>query len=208
MQLSVLLGLVLLEVLPSYADIVRYRGSDGRFYFTNTSAFSVGPTLPSTTVRPVAQPTTGRTQLLSLVRRLAQQYDVDARLVQAIIAVESHFNPRAVSHAGARGLMQLMPATAARYQVDNPFDPAANVVGGIRYLKDLLQRFAGNVRHALAAYNAGEQAVARYGGVPPYRETQRYLARVMALYGSDDPQQKIYRYRTVSGSILFTDTPR
>ena len=64
------------------------------------------------------------------------------------------------------------------------------------------------MRHALAAYNAGEQAVARYGGVPPYRETQRYLTRVMALYSPDDPQQKIYRYRTVSGSILFTDTPR
>ena len=95
MQLSVLLGLVLLEVLPSSADIVRYRGSDGRFYFTNTSAFSVGPTLPSTTVRPVAQPTTtGRTQLLSLVRRLAQQYDVDARLVQAIIAVVPGLPPQ------------------------------------------------------------------------------------------------------------------
>jgi soluble lytic murein transglycosylase-like protein len=148
---------------------------------------------------------------MTLAHRLARQYAMDERLVQAVITVESNFNPYAVSRAGAQGLMQLMPATAIRYNVDNPFDPRANVEGGIRYLKDLLQRYAGNVRWALAAYNAGEGAVTRYGGIPPFLETQQYVKRVMTLYDPTYqryPFQKIYRYRTRRGGILFTNIPR
>jgi soluble lytic murein transglycosylase-like protein len=104
--------------------------------------------------------------------------------------------------------MQLMPSTAARYRVTDPFDPRANVEGGIRYLKDLLRLFPGNLPHVLAAYNAGENAVLQYGGIPPYPETQQYVKRVLALYGTAEPPRKIYRYRTANGSILFTDTPR
>jgi soluble lytic murein transglycosylase-like protein len=141
---------------------------------------------------------------------VAQQYSIDPRLVQAIITVESNFNPQAVSRAGAQGLMQLMPDTAARYRVENPFDPQANIEGGIRYLRDLLLMFPSDLRRVLAAYNAGEGTVQQYGGMPPYPETQRYVERVLALYGALTPaaQGKFYRYRTASGSILLTDTLR
>jgi soluble lytic murein transglycosylase-like protein len=148
--------------------------------------------------------------VFALIQRLAQQYSVDPHLVRAIITVESNFDPRAVSRAGAQGLMQLMPDTAARYRVEDPFDPHANIEGGIRYLRDLLRLFPSDLRHVLAAYNAGEGAVQYYGGIPPYPETQRYVERVLALYGValPPPQGKIYRYRTASGSILLTDTLR
>ncbi len=104
--------------------------------------------------------------------------------------------------------MQLMPATAARYGVTDVFDPKANIEGGIRFLKDLWHRFRGDVRRVLAAYNAGEGVVRRYGGIPPYPETQRYVARVLALYNSYSTSSQIYRYRTARGRLLFTDTPR
>jgi soluble lytic murein transglycosylase-like protein len=146
--------------------------------------------------------------LRQLIHNLAQQYDIEPRLILAIVAVESNYNPHAISRAGAQGLMQLMPSTAARYRVTTPFDPRANVEGGIRYLKDLFRLFPGDLRHVLAAYNAGENAVLQYGGVPPYPETQQYVKRVLALYGMAEPPRKIYRYQTVNGSILFTDTPR
>jgi soluble lytic murein transglycosylase-like protein len=151
-----------------------------------------------------------RAPVLPLIHRLAQQYSIDPRLVQAIITVESNFDPHAVSRAGAQGLMQLMPTTAARYRVEDPFDPHANIEGGILYLRDLLRMFPGDLRHVLAAYNAGEGTVQQFGGVPPYPETQRYVERVLTLYGAFPPpgQGKIYRYRTTSGSILLTDTPR
>jgi soluble lytic murein transglycosylase-like protein len=145
---------------------------------------------------------------MSLVYPLAQQYDIDGELVRAIISVESNFDPRAVSPAGAQGLMQLMPETARRCQVRQRFDPRANIEGGIRYLRDLWQRFGGDLSQVLAAYNAGEGAVERFGGMPPYPETRRYVARVLALYGPASPSPKIYRYRTVRGGILFTDIPR
>jgi soluble lytic murein transglycosylase-like protein len=151
---------------------------------------------------------TARLPTLQLIHELARQYNIEPQLVQAIVTVESNFNPYAISRAGAQGLMQLMPETAARYQVTNPFDPRANIEGGIRYLKDLLHLFPGDLRRALAAYNAGEQVVQRYGGIPPYPETQQYVERVLALYGVHVWERKIYRYRTGSGSILFTDTPR
>jgi soluble lytic murein transglycosylase-like protein len=101
-----------------------------------------------------------------------------------------------------------MPDTAARYQVGDPFNPQANIEGGIRYLKDLLHLFPGDLQRVLAAYNAGAQAVHQYGGMPPYPETRRYVERVLSLYGTHDTTRKIYRYQTTNGSILFTDTPR
>ena len=119
-------------------------------------------------------------QLDSLVRSYARSNGVPVALVRAVVDVESHGNPNAVSRAGAQGLMQLMPATQAHYRVCDPFDPAANVNGGTRYLHDLLVRYHHDIQLALAAYNAGPGAVAFYHGVPPFAETRSYVARVSA----------------------------
>jgi hypothetical protein len=108
---------------------------------------------------------------------------VDVTLVRAIIQVESDFDHLAVSTKGAQGLMQLMPATARRFGVGDSFDPAQNIAGGVRYLRVLLDMFGGNVALAAAAYNAGENAVLRYGGIPPYRETRTYVDKVQTLLG-------------------------
>lgn len=111
----------------------------------------------------------------------ARQYGVEESVVRAIIHAESSFNPMALSHAGAQGLMQLMPATARRFGVSNSYDASQNIRGGVQYLAWLLKRFNGNLTLAAAGYNAGEGAVDRHGGVPPYQETQRYVARVGVL---------------------------
>jgi soluble lytic murein transglycosylase-like protein len=111
----------------------------------------------------------------------ARQYGVEEAVVRAIIHAESSFNPMALSHAGAQGLMQLMPATARRFGVTNSYDASQNIKGGVQYLAWLLKRFNGNLTLAAAGYNAGEGAVDRHGGVPPYQETQRYVARVGVL---------------------------
>jgi len=119
-------------------------------------------------------------RLSVLVAEAAQAYHVRPELVQAVIDAESRGDPSAVSRAGAEGLMQLMPATSEQYGVFNPFDPQANVDGGTHYLADLLRRYRGNLRLALAAYNAGPGAVSAAHGVPNFGETQAYVARVTA----------------------------
>jgi hypothetical protein len=109
----------------------------------------------------------------------SQAYEVDSALIRAIIMVESSCNPRAVSHRGARGLMQLMPVTAKWLGVEDAFDPALNIDGGVRYLRRLLDRFDGNIELALAAYNAGSRYVLKYGGIPPFRATRSYIKKVL-----------------------------
>ncbi len=118
----------------------------------------------------------------AIVGDLAPRLDLDPRLVIAVMAVESAFRPRAVSPKGARGLMQLIPSTADRFGVDDPFNPRQNIEGGMKYLRWLLDYFSGNVALALAGYNAGEKAVLHYGDIPPYRETQAYVSKVLSLY--------------------------
>ncbi|HEX6101011.1 MAG TPA: lytic transglycosylase domain-containing protein [Thermoanaerobaculia bacterium] len=117
-----------------------------------------------------------------IIERYAEKYRIDATLVRAVIQVESDFNPACVSHKGARGLMQLMPATAKRFGVKKINDPEENIHGGVRYLAYLTQMFRDDLPRALAAYNAGENAVLRYGGIPPYDETQTYVKRAMTVY--------------------------
>lgn len=114
-----------------------------------------------------------------IIDKMSAQHGVDAKLVRAVIQVESAYKHSARSRKGAMGLMQLMPATAREYGVKNPYDPASNIEGGVKYLKDLLQRLPRDL--ALAAYNAGEGAVARFHGIPPYAETRNYVARIVQL---------------------------
>lgn len=116
-----------------------------------------------------------------IIEQYAAKYGVDPTLVRAVIQVESDFNPLCVSHKGARGLMQLMPATAKRFGVTNVHDPEQNIHGGVRYLAFLLELF-GDMPRALAGYNAGEGAVMKYGGIPPYQETSTYVVRAMTVY--------------------------
>jgi soluble lytic murein transglycosylase-like protein len=119
----------------------------------------------------------------AIIERAAVSSAVEANLLRAVIVVESGFNSRAVSKRGAVGLMQLMPATASRFGVSNPYDPKENVHAGARYLKFLMDRFGQNVRLALAAYNAGEEAVDRNGGqIPPFTETMAYVPKVLKIY--------------------------
>jgi len=119
--------------------------------------------------------------LRELARRIARHHAVDEGLVQAVIEVESRYDAFAVSPRGAMGLMQLMPKTAQRFAVTNPFDPIQNIDCGVRYLKELLGRYEGRIPLALAAYNAGEDAVDRHRGIPPYRETRQYVTRIQRI---------------------------
>lgn len=136
------------------------------------------------TDRPVLAPDPHPAPLELQVQAVSKRHGLDPLLIHAVIRAESNFNPRAVSPKGAAGLMQLMPDTARRYGVADRFDPAQNLEGGARYLKDLLARFGGDLALALAAYNAGEAAVLRYGRVPPFPESQQYVVRVKSYYAS------------------------
>jgi soluble lytic murein transglycosylase-like protein len=122
------------------------------------------------------------TRYNEVIREAALLYQIPEELVRAVIKVESDYDPRAISRVGAQGLMQLMPQTALRMQVHDVLDPRENILGGVRYLRVLANMFNGDLELTLAGYNAGEMAVVRYGGIPPYEETQQYVARVLAYY--------------------------
>ena len=132
---------------------------------------------PETQVAP-RQKEVPRSPFEQIINQAATTHQVDPALIKAIIMAESKYNPKAVSKRGARGLMQLMPVTAKSLGVEDSFDPAANINGGVMYFKRLLDRFDGNVEFALAAYNAGSRNVRKYGGVPPFRQTRTYIHKV------------------------------
>jgi soluble lytic murein transglycosylase-like protein len=152
------------------AQIYKYVDERGRVHLTN---------IPRSAPERTAQ------RYGELVRQAAHQYHVSASLLHAVILTESGYRPDAVSSKGAVGLMQLLPGTAERYRVINPRDPAQNISGGAQYLRDLLLRFDHDLPLTLAAYNAGEAAVLRYGAIPPYAETTRYVRTVLRHYAPE-----------------------
>jgi len=147
-----------------------------------------------------------RSDYAPLVEKIGEKHGVPAAFIHAVIRAESNYDPRAVSAKGAAGLMQLMPDTAERYGVKDIFDAADNLEGGVKYLKDLIQLYDGRRDLVLAAYNAGQAAVKKYGGVPPYPETQAYIAVVRSSYESGIVRDRavIYKYYDAQGSVCYS----
>ncbi len=183
----------LLSPLPGVAEIFKYVDQEGIIHFTNVPTQSsyqpvVCPPLRIAVHNYASNPSYNRTYNEWLfepsIRMACGRYGLDYNLVKAVIRAESAFNHQAVSPKGAVGLMQLMPGTSRQLGVINPFDPLQNVDGGVRYLRDLIIRFNNNLTLALAAYNAGPEAVEKHRGIPPYSETVFYVQRVLSLYNN------------------------
>ena len=173
-------NLLLLLVTGAAADIFRYVDADGVVHFTNdppTKKFK----LYRREGHKAQHPNTGRSTpsaYVDIISRNCEKYSLEEGLVHAVIKAESNYNSSAVSKKGALGMMQLMPGTARLLKVDNPLDAEENIGGGSRYLRQMLDEFNGNLDFAIAAYNAGPNAVKRYGGIPPYEETRTYVKKV------------------------------
>jgi soluble lytic murein transglycosylase-like protein len=142
-----------------------------------------------------------------IVTEVSREYGVPAKLIHSIIRAESDYDPNAVSHKGAMGLMQLMPATARQYGVRDPFDPVQNIHGGVRYIKDLMRLYDKKTNLVLAAYNAGQEAVRKYGGIPPYRETINYIDKIKRTYRKAyiSSGTEIYKYVNENGVPVLTN---
>jgi len=176
------------------ADIYRYVDENGTTHFTNMpddprfklymkTQKEPSPVTATVEQRSYPLPRADRSKFHGHIVAAAKTYSLEPALIHAVITAESAYNPLARSPKGAKGLMQLMPGTAERYGVRNPLDPRQNILGGAAYLRDLLTMFGNDIQLALAAYNAGEGAVARHGGrIPPYRETLDYVPKVLAYY--------------------------
>jgi hypothetical protein len=198
--LGLLLARQLADVSLSSADVYVYRDNRGIVHFTNV------PTKPVYRPFLLLQRYMGRlrgkesVKFDQLIAAACRRYGVEFALVKAVIKAESAFDPSALSPAGARGLMQLMPATAAQHGISDVHNPQSNIEGGVRHLRLLLNRFRGDLSLALAAYNAGPEAVDRYNGIPPYAETQTYVQRVLQYRES-------YRRRSVDAANTSQPAP-
>jgi len=201
---AALLGaLVGLQPGHAAADIFSYTDDEGVIHFSNKSAgdaryhvYLKSPNQRRPGVIPV-MPSDGSVERFSRydewIRQAAILYQIPEELIRAVIMCESNYDARAVSPTGAQGLMQLMPETATRMQVRDAFDPRENIFGGTRYLRVLANMFNGDLALTVAGYNAGEGAVVRFAGIPPYEETQGYVTRVLSYYR---------RYRTLGDPVL------
>lgn len=169
-----------------HADIYKHVDEEGVLHLTNVpSDPSVKYVMIMKEKRILFQPNLDINKYDSIINKAANKFNLDSALIKAIIKAESNFNHKAVSPVGAQGLMQLMPSTASSLKVDDSFHPEKNIEGGARYLRYLLNVYRGDLKLALAAYNAGEKAVAKYNyNIPPYKETQNYVRRVLSFYRS------------------------
>ena len=199
---------------PAGAETFKLTAPDGTVHFTNAPSdpqYQRMGVTSGTDAGWLRLPDGDTAPYLQEIRDAAERYGLPFKLVSAVIRAESGFNPRAVSPKGARGLMQLMPTTAATLGVRNSFDPRQNIEGGVRHLRSLIDRFI-NLPFALAAYNAGEKAVVQYGGIPPYPETQDYVTKVLYFYGGPveggtTPPTRIYQTVAPDGTIVYTNIP-
>jgi soluble lytic murein transglycosylase-like protein len=175
------------DSIAANSAVYAYRGSDGSWLFTDHAQKNRKYQLvrKKKQARGAAARTSGPfyrgdpSAYDRLIRKMARLYNIDAALIKAVMHAESAFNPHATSHKGATGLMQLMPSTARQYGVYDLYDPVQNIQAAVRYLSDLMDRYRENTTLVLAAYNAGENAVDQHRGVPPYKETQNYVRKVL-----------------------------
>jgi len=198
--------------LPAESTIYRFVDQKGIIHFTDSppvkDALLVSRDSPRHGSVKKRTRRLSRGEMNSLAERKAWEYGLNPELVKSVIEVESSWNPYARSRKGALGLMQLMPETARELGVSNPFDPEANIDGGTRYLKYLVERF-GDLELALAAYNAGPTVVEKYGKIPPIRETREYVKKVLFRYQGEGGGTKTRIYMVVmkDGTTLFTNSP-
>jgi len=210
---SLVWGVVVLLIaaeLPSVAAAASYRltDPDGVTHFTNAPTdprYRRIPGLSGTLAGWLRLPEGATGKYAEDIREISSRYGLDSGLVESVIRVESAFNPSAVSRKGAQGLMQLMPQTASSLGVRDAFDPRQNIEGGVRHLRHLMDRFPGNLPLALAAYNAGENAVTHYRGIPPYPETQQYVRRILEIHAGGEASQVIYRHEDPDGTVTYTN---
>lgn len=188
-QAILIAGVSLLVPMCAQAEIYKYRAADGTIHFTDrpmTGKYRLewrSGKSKSKGGYSLAKLEENKAKFTPLIEEVAKDLRLHPGLLHAMVRVESAYNPQAVSRKGAQGLMQLMPATAARYGVGDSYDPKQNLEGGARYMQDLLKEFEFDLRLALAAYNAGENAVKKYGyQIPPFAETQDYVGKVMGEY--------------------------
>ncbi len=203
--------------VASYADIYKYVDENGVAHFTNMPAGKGYKKIMSEGNKDISNykgkksHTPNLAYYHQIIYSKSEKYNIEPSLVNAVIKVESNWDSTAVSQKGAKGLMQLMPATAKKMNVKNPFNPEENIEGGIRYLRYLLDKFNGDLTLALAAYNAGPKTIEKFRGIPPIPETQQYVKRVLSIYNGNNSGNKksthIYKVIQNDGTILYTNTP-
>lgn len=179
--------IISIAVCPTvvWADIYKYTDDEGIVHFTNSQYDDRYELYLREGIRENgtgAQSPAESAWVMAYADRYSRAHNLSPALIRAIIRAESNGNRYAISRKGAKGMMQLMPFTSKRLKVNDPFDPVENIEGGVKYIKELLGTFRGNLVHAVAAYNAGPAAVKKYGGIPPYQETRIYVKRVMDYY--------------------------